>query len=133
MKNLTWISTLSSGIVVGALLIIACSDDSPSDADAATCDCPAAEPPLAGRIVSVRGTGGPINAGGIGGASVNCPPGATILGGSCEVTTDDANVLLSSSNFARTGSHQFICKWSALNATVANTGIAEAICLVPAQ
>jgi hypothetical protein len=125
---------LASGVALGAVLVVACSDDSPQDADAAICDCPAAEPPLAGRIVSVRGGATPINAGGGGGALANCPLGATILGGSCEVTNDDANVLLSESRFIRTGgsSQQFACKWSALNATVANTGVAEAICLVPA-
>jgi len=45
---------------------------------------------------------------------------------------DDANVLLSESRFFRTGNPQFVCKWSALNATAANTGVAEAVCLVPA-
>lgn len=125
----------ASGLALGAVLIVACSDDSPQDADAAVCDCPASEPPLDGRIVSVRGGVNQITAGGGGIGLANCPLGATILGGSCEVTNDDANVLLSESRFIRTGgsSQQFVCKWSALNATVANTGTAEAICLVPAQ
>lgn len=124
---------IASGVVLGSTLVVACSDDSPPDADAAVCDCPAAEPPLEGRIVSVRGTATPINPGGAGGALVNCPLGATVLGGACEVANDDPNVLLQDSRFNRPvgASQQFSCKWSALNATVANSGVAEAICLVP--
>ncbi len=132
MNTKSWLVGLASGALACAALIVGCSDDSPSDVDAAVCDCPAAEPPLAGRVVSVRSSGNPIAPGSGGGAAADCPQGSTILGGACEVMNDDANVLVSESRFVRTGGAQFVCKWSALNATVANTGVAEAICLVPA-
>lgn len=46
------VALCSAGLVAGIILVLACGDDSPSEADAApTCDCPEAEPPLAGRIV----------------------------------------------------------------------------------
>ena len=93
---------------------------------------PAAEPPLTGRIVSIRSEPNSINPGGGGAQGAGCPIGATILGGACEVTNVDANVLLMSSRIQRGTNSQYVCNWSALNATVANTGVAEAICLIPA-
>lgn len=132
MKKLNSLALIAVGTVGGIALIVACSDDSPSDADAAVCDCPAAEPPLAGRIVAVRQSS-PITAGSSGIAGVACPAGATILGGACEVETPDDNILLKESRFLRTGNPQYICRWSALDATASNTGTAEAICLTPAQ
>lgn len=132
MKKLNSLALLVVGVVGGVALVVACSDDSPTDADAAVCDCPAAEPPLAGRIVTVR-VSEPITAGSSGVASAACPSGSTILGGACEVATLDGNILLMETRFFRTGNPQYVCQWSALNATVANTGTAEAICLTPAQ
>ena len=133
MKTTSWILAMATGLVIGATLVIACSDDSPGDADAAVCDCPAAEPPLTGRIMSIRSGPNSINAGGAGFQAANCPIGATLLGGACEVTNVDANVLVMESRIQR-GSNfaAYTCSWSALNATVANTGVAEAICLIPA-
>lgn len=131
MNTKSWLAGLLTGATACAVLIVACSDDSPPDVDAAVCDCPAAEPPLSGRIVAVRSNGNPIAAGSSGGAAAACPVGATVLGGACEVMNDDSNILLSESRFDRTGGAQYVCKWSALNATVANTGFAEAICLLP--
>lgn len=131
MKKTTWLVTLLAGLGAGVSLVVACSDDSPGAADAAVCDCPAAEPPLTGRITSVRGMN-PISAAGTGFASVDCPIGATVLGGACEVMNLDANVLVMESRFTRGSQQGYQCSWSALNATASNTGIAEAICLVPA-
>ncbi len=131
MKKLNSLALLAVGAVGGIALIVACSDDSPTDADAAVCDCPAAEPPLTGRIVAVRASAA-IVAGSAGTASVACPAGATIIGGACEVETPDSAILLMESRFFRTGNPAYICRWSALDATVANTGTAEAICLTPA-
>jgi hypothetical protein len=75
----------------------------------------------------------PITAGGAGGTSVDCPVGATVIGGACEVMNVDANVVVMESRFTRGSQQGYLCRWSALNATVANTGFAEAICLMPAQ
>jgi len=131
MKKLNSLVLLAVGAVGGIALIVACSDDSPTDADAAVCDCPAAEPPLTGRIVALRASA-PIVAGSAGSTSVACPAGSTILGGACEVETPDSAILLMESRFFRTGNPQYACRWSALEATVANTGTAEVICLTPA-
>lgn len=133
MKKTPWLVTLMAGLVAGAALVVACSDDSPGDADAAVCDCPAAEPPLAGRIIFSRGSN-PIAAASTAIASADCPIGAVVLGGACEVMDADANVLVMESRFTRIGGGEgYQCRWSALNATAANTGTAEVICLVPAQ
>lgn len=133
MKTTNWIAAASFGAIVGVAMVVACSDDSPGDADAAACECPAAEPPLAGRIVSVRSAPNPINPGSGGGQIASCPTGATLLGGACELTTDDPRVLLTSSRILRSGGAEgYVCNWSALEATVANTCTAEAICLIPA-
>lgn len=132
MKKMNSLALLAVGVVVGVALVVACSDDSPTDADAAVCDCPAAEPPLAGRIVSVRASEA-IAPGGAGGAGVACPAGSTILGGACEIQTPDAKILLRESRINRTGTPQYVCLWNSEGATVANTGTAEAICLTPAQ
>ena len=132
MKKLNSLALLAVGAVGGIALIVACSDDSPTDADAAVCDCPAAEPPLTGRIVAVRASAAIVPGNG-GVVSVGCPANSTILGGACEVETTDASILLMESRFFRTGAPQYVCRWSAIDATIANTGTAEAICLTPAQ
>jgi hypothetical protein len=132
MKNKSLIVGILAGALGGIVLVVACSDDSPARVDAATtCDCPAAEPPLAGRIMSVRGTG-QLTPGTLGVAQADCPIGATILGGACEVTTPDALIQVMSSRFGRGSLQVFVCVWTAADATVANTGTAEAICLLPA-
>lgn len=129
MKNLSAVLILSVGVVAGAALIVACSDDSPTDADAAVCDCPAAEAPLAGRIVHVRAAG-PLTAGGGGISAADCPAGATIIGGACEVQAPDAKILLMESRFVV--DRQLVCRWSTEAATIDNMGTADAICLIPA-
>ncbi len=49
----TWLAALAASFLAGAVFVVACSDDSPGDADAATCSC---EPPLAGRIQASKTT-----------------------------------------------------------------------------
>ncbi|MBK7070903.1 MAG: hypothetical protein IPH44_01265 [Myxococcales bacterium] len=124
---------LIGGIAVGIALVVACSDDSPGDVDAAdaACNCPAAEPPLAGRITRVRADNN-LSPGGTGGAAVGCPAGAIALGGSCEVATTDTNVVLLSSRFTPGSPEGYRCDWSTVNATMARTGTAEVVCLTPA-
>jgi|JI10StandDraft_1071094.scaffolds.fasta_scaffold28579_2 hypothetical protein len=80
--------TFIAGAVCATGLVLACSDDSPHDADAATCDCPAAEPPLAGRITKVRGLDGTLAQSSAGGAVAVCPAGSTLLSGSCHLVED---------------------------------------------
>jgi hypothetical protein len=130
--NISKLAIAACGLLAGVVLVVSCSDDSPADADAAVCDCPAAEPPLNGRIVFVRASN-PIQPGTGGFQGASCPVGATILGGACEVMNPDRAIQVSSSRVDRTASHAYVCEWSARDAAVANTGTAEAICLVPAQ
>lgn len=80
--------TFLAGAVCATGLILACSDDSPHEADAATCDCPAAEPPLGGRITTVRGNDATLAQSSPGQASATCPAGSTLLSGSCHLAED---------------------------------------------
>jgi hypothetical protein len=130
MKPAPWILASLTGLVFGAGLVVACSDDSPGDADAAVCDCPAAEPPLQGRIMSVTGQS-LIPAGGVGGQGAICPPGATILGGSCRLMNLDYQVVLVEAGIDRSAATAYTCRWSSTSATDTNVTV-EAICLVPA-
>lgn len=131
MKRMSWFVTLVTGVVAGIGIIVACSDDSPGDADAASCNCPAAEPPLAGRIVRGRGTG-PIDPNGEGFASAGCQLGATLLSGSCRLMNGNRSISLTEAGFVNGGGQGYQCQWSS-SSPVANTGIAEVICLMPAQ
>lgn len=133
MTRASAFAILVCGLVAGIALVVACGDDSPGDVDAAdaACNCPAAEPPLAGRITRVRADNN-LSAGGTGGASAFCPTGATALGGSCEVATTDTNVVLLSSRFVPGTAPGYRCDWSTVNATMARTGTAEVVCLAPA-
>ena len=122
------------GAVAATATILACSDDSPSDADAAACDCPAAEPPLAGRITRVRGLDTPLAANDLGAAFARCPAGSTLLSGSCSIVDDgggNAQAMLRSADFDPTLATQWNCGWENRNGFPA-TVHAEAVCLVPA-
>jgi hypothetical protein len=80
--------SLIAGMFAGIVLLLSCSDDSPGHVDAATCDCPPAEPPVAARIMIVSQTRTiPANSRSSQGAQ--CPQGALRLEGSC--TTADLN------------------------------------------
>lgn len=125
---------LVGGFAVGIALIVACSDDAPGNvdaADAAACDCPASEPPLAGRITRVR-VDNTLSPGAGGGASAFCPAGAVALGGACEVAITDTNVVLLSSRFTAGTPAGYGCVWSTIGAAMARTGTAEVVCLTPA-
>ncbi len=130
MSRVSSFAYLAAGLAVGIVLVVACGDDSPGDVDAAdaSCNCPAAEPPLAGRITRVRNDNN-LSPGAAGVADAFCPAGATVLGGACEVATTDTNVVLLSSRFVPGG---YRCDWSTVNATMARTGTAEVVCLTPA-
>jgi hypothetical protein len=131
MKRISWLAAILSGALVGAAVVVACSDDSPGAADAATCECAAAEPPLTGRIVRVRATGEiEPNVGGSAGAV--CQPGAIILGGSCRLMEGNRNVFLTEAGIGNGGGMGYSCDWRSMSNS-ADTGVAEAICLMPAQ
>jgi hypothetical protein len=119
-----------SGVVTATIAIVACGDDSPEDVDAhAACDCPAAEPPLAGRIIQRSGDS---EVEGMGGESVGagCETGETLLSGSCTVP-DLPDVALVFSGIANGSSNAWACGWRNNGATPV-TITATAICLQPA-
>ena len=117
------------GAVLSAALILACGDDHPPAADAASaCDCPKAEPPLAGRIEF-----GPVRTESIDPREVDiigeaCPtPGSIPLGASCRGGPHTPLI----SSFKPDGIEGWQCEWrndtsSAENATF------QVMCLKPA-
>lgn len=129
MKIPSTLAALSGGALIGACLVVACSDDSPADADAAVCECPAAEPPLQDRIVpfsqsvSVTMTGG--------GGGTGCPDGATLISGGCLLEGADGTVKLAYAGIFRGGpSPVWRCEWGGTAGATIN-GTVEAICLLP--
>lgn len=133
MRTTTLIASSLASAAFAVTLVVACSDDSPTDADAAVCDCPAAEPPLQGRVVSVV-VPASIPANGGGGAGAGCPSGATLLGGGCRNLSDDVRVLLYDAGPNRIVPTQpgYDCYWISTSPSVVMAQ-AEAICLMPAQ
>lgn len=128
LKNLAFVL---AGVVGATTFVIACSDDSPGDADAAVCDCDPAEPPLAGRIVRVenRTTASTPALGAVAG----CAAGATLLGGGCYTEGNNArNPRLIQSGFLLPGPNSFGCDWDNPQQNEV-TGVAWASCLNPAQ
>ncbi len=124
------ITSLLAGVFAGVMLMLSCGDDSPGVADAAMCDCPAAEPPIAGRVTIASQTQ-VIAAGDNGGQGVGCPSGAQLLSGSC--TTENVNpirdVTLQQSGFygAEQGWH---CEFRNNEATPVTIKV-SVICLMP--
>lgn len=131
MNTKTWLAAVVSAFVAGALFVVACGDDSPGGADAATCDCPAAEPPLAGRIQAVKNTDA-IPANGLRTVAAGCPSGSTILGGGCRMN-DGAALTQAEGGIDRSGgpSGAYWCTWRS-TAGAPTMVTAEAICLIPA-
>jgi hypothetical protein len=126
---------LISGFVVGIAFVLSCGDDhSPAQVDAATqCDCPAAEPPLAGRIVRVAANQS-IPAMGFSAAVAICDTGTIALSGGCFARSSDPKYILNSSYAAPAGDlnpKAWICEF--YNGTAAAvTSTAYVTCLRPA-
>ena len=119
-----------TGAALACALILSCGNDSPGDADAATCDCPAAEPPLAGRIVRVTNTVA-LAAQDTNQTNADCAAGGTLIGGGCALQTVDDRIFVSYASPDIGGSESWACRWNN-STTDANTGVATAICLMPA-
>src|SRR5512144_80454 len=91
MKLVKHVLILMTGAIFGVAAVLSCSDSSPRRSDAATCDCPASEPPLTGRLIFqddiqiLPPLGGVDN--GNGAAGAGCPRGTQFLSGSCTNTT----------------------------------------------
>ncbi|MEZ4360429.1 MAG: hypothetical protein R3B48_09625 [Kofleriaceae bacterium] len=86
MRTTKMIMLILTGLVAGILLVLSCGDNSPRDADAAVCDCPAAEAPIPARIIEVQAieTLPPRTIdNGRNGQGVGCPNGSVLLTGGC--------------------------------------------------
>lgn len=86
MRQPTRFASLVVGVIVGVSFVLSCGDDSSVRADADSCNCPAAEPPIPARIVNASNTQD-IAANARGGQGVGCPAGAKLLTGSCTTAT----------------------------------------------
>jgi hypothetical protein len=104
MKLSRALLVLLVGFVIGVSFVVSCGDDhSPIRADAAVqCDCPATEPPLAGRIVRILADA-TIPAMSFSGADALCDAGTTLLSGGCFARSSDAKYILNSSYPAPAG------------------------------
>jgi hypothetical protein len=91
MKIINSIALLSIGAVFGVGMVLSCSNDSPHRSDAAACDCPASEPPIAGRLIFVEGLPQTLQAGEQDVATAACMPGTQFVSGTC--TAGNPNVL----------------------------------------
>ena len=115
------------GAAFALALVFACSDDSPSGADAATPNC---EPSLDGRIVTLEN----VQSGSDGIAAIAiCPGGSTRLGGGCEI---DAQGGSQSLHLRQAGARSdqpgnYACEWDNPDHFQA-TGKAWVTCLLPA-
>lgn len=120
--------------VAGAVTIVACSDDSPHDADAAVCDCPASEPPItAARLHRVDGPVDVALANTISSPFANCPAGEVVMSGSCYIDQDRTprQVWVQAAGANPTGT-SWTCNF--VNSDLTNTADvhAQALCFKPA-
>ena len=130
MKTL---ASLLCGAAASAALILACSDDSPGDADAAVCDCPAAEAPIPPRLQKVRGLDSTLSANTRTSAFATCPANSTLMTGHC-IAVDNAGTppqaALRQFGPSDPDPKTWLCVWDNLNLGTAVIH-AEAVCLVP--
>ena len=132
MSIVRFASRVTTGLAVGVILLLSCADDAPGQADAAACQCPAAEPPLAGRIQRVTNTS-TILANDDGGVNAGCPDGALIIGGACATSPEAGvyNVVLQYSHQSDSG-RVWVCRFHNNEAMPIDIR-ASVYCLVPAQ
>jgi hypothetical protein len=136
---------LITGATSGIAFVLSCGDnlsgkanadaavDAPKAPDAApVCDCPAAEPPLAGRFMTLHETQ-TIGPNGLLGWSARCPTGSQLISGSC--TQDQLNpgwrLTLEQSGFYREDPNEWWCMFRN-NETRDVTFRVSVTCLKPA-
>jgi hypothetical protein len=128
--------TLATGAAFGIAFVLSCSGDNHSQADAA-CSCPASEPPLAGRFVTMVSSTTTIAAGTVDVGAVACPAGVQLISGSCTTAMLNpipANLVLIESGFfdnPPTLPQGWSC-WFKNNGATPIDVKATAICLKPA-
>lgn len=137
MRRMTSIAfTLAAGAAFGVAFVLSCSGDNHSLADAA-CSCPASEPPLAGRFITMVSATATIAAGTVDGTGVSCPAAAQLISGSCTTAILNpipANLVLIESGFfdnPPTLPQGWTCEFKNTGATPIDVK-ATAICLKPA-
>ncbi len=130
MRITSSVVLLLAGMLAGIVLVLSCGDDSPGNADAATCDCPTAEPPIAGRLVRVSSTE-VINPGTNNSASEGCPEGGLLISGMCthETASSGPDLTLQQSGVDDNLQH-WNC-WFKNNSASPVTIKVTAICLMP--
>lgn len=126
----------AGGACFGFALLLSCDDGSPSDADAASCNCPLAEAPLLGRIQEFERswTLPPANMGPTFGKETGgseCPAGGILLSGGCAAALGAVPSIAIIASYPG-GSNGWGCSWQNLtNDPVPVRGIAR--CLMPVQ
>ena len=125
------ITLLSVGAVFGVGMVLSCGDNAPRSLDAATCDCPASEPPIAARLVVIEGVPRTIEAGAQGGAGAACPTGFQFLSGTCtnDPPTSIEDITLQQFGFDK-GNFGWLCDFKN-NKTVPVSVKATVLCLKP--
>lgn len=123
----------------GALIVVACSDDSPTRADAATCDCPAAESPItAARLHRVDQAGTIAASNDTATLVADCPQGELLVAGSCYIDVDNTahDVFLTGAGQvpadAAAPATSWACHWVNKSTTGTANIRAQAVCLKPA-
>jgi hypothetical protein len=130
MRITSSVALVFAGMLAGIVLVLSCGDDSPSKADAATCDCPAAEPPIAGRLVRVSNTQ-IVNPNSNAFASTACPRDGLLISGSCtNDTSSGPDVTLQQSGVYTDNEQGWDCFFKNNSASPV-TVKATAICLMP--
>ena len=131
MKITKTITLLLAGTVFGVGMVLSCGDNAPRRLDAATCDCPASEPPIAGRLVVVEGDPTILQAGEQSIATAACPPGLQFLSGSC---TNDPPTVIEDITLQQFGFDKASFGWACVfknNKTVSVSVKATVLCLNP--
>jgi len=133
MKIIKSLLLLSIGTGFGVGMVLSCTNDSPRRSDAATCDCPASESPIPGRVVSIDSNLVTVGPNAQGAAAGGCDPGMQFLSGSCTaekffLTFDD--VTLQQAGFDK-ASNSWVCIFKN-NKTVPVQVKASVLCLKPA-
>jgi hypothetical protein len=126
--------------LAGALVVVACSDDSPTpaDADAGACNCPSAEPPInAARLHRVDSGPVTVPLASSAEAVALCPTGELLLGGSCYIDQDETaqQVALKEAGMAPEAGGTSGTAWTCAYGNQSTVGTAmvraQALCLRP--
>lgn len=129
---------LLTGVALGIAVVVACGNDDPAitdasadDAGAAQCDCPAAEPPLEGRIIQIEDLRQLANDG-FQNASAQCESGTVLLGGGCQVNDTDQDRLHLYVAGSNGDGRSYACRWDNPDGATIDEVRAWATCYVPA-